>query len=64
MKCEHCNKPLTKEDDYIKYEDDRYCSWCYSGYTSTFYTVGGEPLASDDDGVEEFGHWNEEEVEE
>lgn len=61
MRCEICEKPLNKGDDYIEFEDDRYCGDCYEGYTNTTYTVGGEFLASDDDGVLEYNKYNLEE---
>ena len=60
MKCKHCEKPLKIGDNYIEYEGCRYCDFCYEGYTTTAYTVGGEPLALDDDGVIEYNFANEE----
>lgn len=61
MKCEYCEKTLNKGDDYIEYEGERFCGDCYEGYTTTTYTVGGDFLAYDDDGVLEYSKWNEEE---
>ncbi|MER2001275.1 MAG: hypothetical protein ABS862_01530 [Carnobacterium inhibens] len=58
MRCEYCEKTLKKGDDYIEYEENRYCGDCYEGYTVTTYTVDGEYLATDDDGVSEYGKWN------
>lgn len=60
MKCETCEKPLKRGDNYIEYEGERFCGDCYEGYTFRNYSVGGEFLATDDDGVAEYGHWNEE----
>ena len=63
MRCECCERELAKSDDYIKYEDERFCSNCYESEQSTLYFIEGEYLATDDDGVEEYGGWNEEEAE-
>lgn len=56
MKCEYCEKELLKGDVYIHVgsEDVRYCHGCYSESTITRYSVGGEFVGTDEDGIEEY----------
>jgi len=58
MICNYCEKEIDKKDEYIAYEGERFCADCYEGSTVTSYFIGGEFLATDDDGVEEHGFWN------
>ena len=60
-KCECCEEEITKKDEYIEYDGERFCSDCYQADTSTSYFIGGEYLANDGDGVVEYGLWNLEE---
>lgn len=61
MKCECCEKEITREDEYIKYKEERFCSNCYESDSVVTYFLGGEYLANSNDGVEEHGFWNLEE---
>lgn len=61
MICEHCDKELTKEDDYAKHDDERYCANCCVRSFLTVYHVGGEFLGTDDD-VEIFSKYTKVEV--
>lgn len=54
MKCSYCEGKITVNDDYIKHDGERYCKKCYESSTVTEYSVGGNFLATDEDGVEEF----------
>lgn len=63
MICEHCENKITEEDKYIKHEYERYCSECYESHTITIYSIGGEYLATDDDGVVEYDSWSKEDIE-
>ena len=58
MKCDICEKDIDFKKGYIKFEGERVCSNCYTESTITSYFVGGEFLATDDDGVEEFGEYS------
>ena len=60
MICEYCEKKLKIGDTYIEYDGERYCEDCYEGYTITSYSIGGEFLATDDNGVMEYNFANEE----
>lgn len=59
MRCEYCEEPLTEEDRYIKYDDERYCSKCYTECIVSYYYVGGEFIETDD-GVKKYDKWNKE----
>lgn len=61
MKCGYCERKLNKGDNYIEYEGERFCDKCYDSYTFTNYSVGGEFLAADDDGVIEYSEYSLEE---
>lgn len=61
--CDTCEKEITKEDEYIKYKGERFCSECYESDVVVSYFIGGEFLATDGDGVEEHAFWNIEERE-
>lgn len=61
MRCEHCGKPLKIGDEYIKFEGERFCDDCYQGYSIELFFIGGEYLATDDEGVERYCSWDEEE---
>lgn len=56
MKCENCEEKLRIGDVYIHdpSEDVRYCYGCYEENTITTYSVGGEFIGTDDDGVTEY----------
>ena len=55
--CEHCDKDLTLDDDYIKTDEHtRYCSDCYKEESFTYYTVGGEQVGDEND-TEEFNEF-------
>lgn len=60
MKCEYCKKALKKGDDYIEYERERYCGDCYEAHTFTDYSVGGQFLAAEDDGIIEYDKYSQE----
>lgn len=62
MKCDFCEKEidLKNHEPYIKFYGERACSKCYTASKITSYFVGGEFLATDDDGVEEFDWYNKE----
>lgn len=64
MNCHYCEKTLYKGDSYIKFEGERTCSDCLYSDAITTYFVGGEFLATDDDGVEVYDSWDVEELEE
>lgn len=51
MKCAHCGKALKIGDEYIEYENDRYCADCYSTETTMIFKVGGEYLTNWKDGI-------------
>lgn len=53
--CESCDKDLNVGDEYIKVDDyTRYCSDCFKENTFTYYTVGGEEVA-DENNAELYG---------
>lgn len=55
MKCCSCEREITKSDEYIKYNDDRYCDDCFVRDVTISYFVGGGLLGTDSDGVKEYG---------
>ena len=61
MICDNCECRIKKGDSYIKFEDERFCAACFEKDSVTTYKVGGEFLATDDDGAEEFGGYYGEE---
>jgi len=64
MKCDYCEKEMEKGDSYMKFQGERFCDACFEKDVVTEYRVGGEFLATDDDGAEEFGgYYGEEEAE-
>lgn len=60
MMCDYCEETLTSDDRYIKYDDERYCSKCYTERIVSYYYVDGEFIETDDDGVEKYDKWNKE----
>ena len=49
--CESCDKDLKPGDEYLKVDEyTRYCSDCYEEESFTYYTVGGERVADENDG--------------
>lgn len=49
--CESCDKDLKPSDEYLKVDEyTRYCSDCYEEESFTYYTVGGEQVADENDG--------------
>lgn len=48
--CNNCDKDLSVGDSYLKTDEyTRYCSDCYEENTFTYYTVGGEEVANEND---------------
>lgn len=56
MRCDCCEKNLKIGDEYILFEGERFCSDCYTEDHTTHYFLGGEFLATEDDGVQEVVH--------
>ena len=58
--CEYCDKDLKPGDEYLKIDEHtRYCSGCYEENTFTYYTVGGDQVADENDG-EVYDEWDTE----
>ena len=58
--CESCDKDLKPGDEYLKVDEyTRYCSDCYEEESFTYYTVGGEQVADENDG-EFYDEWDTE----
>ena len=58
--CESCDKDLKPGDEYLKVDEyTRYCSDCYEEESYTYYTVGGEQVADENDG-EFYDEWDTE----
>ena len=62
--CESCDKDLKPGDEYLKVDEStRYCSDCYEEESFTYYTVGGEQVADENDGEVYYDWATEAEVE-
>lgn len=61
IKCDCCEKTLKVGDEYILFEEEHFCSDCYTENHITDYFLGGEFLGTDDDGVQEVIHGYERE---
>lgn len=58
--CESCDKDLKPGDEYLKVDEyTRYCSDCYEEESYTYYTVGGDQVADENDG-EVYYDWDTE----
>lgn len=58
--CEGCDKDLSPGDEYLKVDEyTRYCSDCYEENTFTYYTVGGDQVADEND-REIYDEWDTE----
>lgn len=58
--CESCDKDLKPGDEYLKVDEyTRYCSDCYEEESYTYYTVGGDQVADENDG-EVYDEWDTE----
>lgn len=62
MKCHNCGRELFVGDNYIKCGDKRYCTNCIRQEVVFKYYVADVLIGTDDDGVEEFRHWDSEEA--
>lgn len=49
--CNSCDKDLSAGDSYLKTDEyTRYCNDCYEEGFFTYYTVGGDQVADENDG--------------
>lgn len=61
-KCDYCEQEIRQGDEYLKYDDGRYCKSCYNTDTVTYYYIGGEYIGTDNDDVAEFYSWEIEDI--
>lgn len=62
-KCHHCDKHMPKGTEHVEFDDELYCMDCIEESTLTYYYLGGEFLATDDDGAVKVYAWEDEEHE-